>query len=53
LCDGALHVFSAGAATVEERHARMKLPVRSWSNSFSEFTWSRESRARQGAEVQR
>ncbi|MBV9127053.1 MAG: polyketide synthase dehydratase domain-containing protein, partial [Verrucomicrobia bacterium] len=28
LLDGALHVFSAGAATVEDRHARMKLPVR-------------------------
>jgi acyl transferase domain-containing protein/acyl carrier protein len=28
LFDGALHVFSAGAATVEDRQARMKLPVR-------------------------
>jgi hypothetical protein len=28
LCDGALQVFSAGAATVEDRQARMKLPVR-------------------------
>jgi acyl transferase domain-containing protein/acyl carrier protein len=28
LLDGALHVFSAGAATVEARNARMKLPVR-------------------------
>jgi acyl transferase domain-containing protein/NADPH:quinone reductase-like Zn-dependent oxidoreductase/NAD(P)-dependent dehydrogenase (short-subunit alcohol dehydrogenase family)/SAM-dependent methyltransferase/acyl carrier protein len=28
LLDGALHVFSAGAATVEGRKARMKLPVR-------------------------
>jgi acyl transferase domain-containing protein/NADPH:quinone reductase-like Zn-dependent oxidoreductase/SAM-dependent methyltransferase/acyl carrier protein len=27
LFDGALQVFSAGAATVEDRHARMKLPV--------------------------
>jgi NADPH:quinone reductase-like Zn-dependent oxidoreductase/NAD(P)-dependent dehydrogenase (short-subunit alcohol dehydrogenase family)/SAM-dependent methyltransferase/malonyl CoA-acyl carrier protein transacylase/acyl carrier protein len=27
LFDGALHVFSAGAATVEGRQARMKLPV--------------------------
>jgi len=27
LFDGALQVFSAGAATVENRHARMKLPV--------------------------
>ncbi len=28
LLDGALHVFSAGAKTVEDRRARMKLPVR-------------------------
>jgi acyl transferase domain-containing protein/NADPH:quinone reductase-like Zn-dependent oxidoreductase/NAD(P)-dependent dehydrogenase (short-subunit alcohol dehydrogenase family)/SAM-dependent methyltransferase/acyl carrier protein len=28
LFDGALHIFSAGAATVEDRQARMKLPVR-------------------------
>src|SRR6476620_5904080 len=28
LFDGALQVFSAGAATVEDRQARMKLPVR-------------------------
>lgn len=28
LFDGALHVFSSGAATVEERRSRMKLPVR-------------------------
>jgi acyl transferase domain-containing protein/acyl carrier protein/ubiquinone/menaquinone biosynthesis C-methylase UbiE len=28
LFDGALQIFSAGAATVEGRHARMKLPVR-------------------------
>jgi acyl transferase domain-containing protein/NADPH:quinone reductase-like Zn-dependent oxidoreductase/SAM-dependent methyltransferase/acyl carrier protein len=28
LFDGALQVFSAGAATVEDRRARMKLPVR-------------------------
>ena len=28
LFDGALQVFSAGAATVEGRQARMKLPVR-------------------------
>ncbi|MGC1481788.1 MAG: acyltransferase domain-containing protein, partial [Chthoniobacterales bacterium] len=28
LLDGALHVFSAAAATVEDRRARMKLPVR-------------------------
>jgi len=28
LFDGALHVFSAGAATIEDRKARMKLPVR-------------------------
>jgi acyl transferase domain-containing protein len=28
LLDGALHVFSAGAKTVEDRKARMKLPVR-------------------------
>jgi len=28
LFDGALHVFSAGAKTVEDRQARMKLPVR-------------------------
>ncbi|MEO8353849.1 MAG: polyketide synthase dehydratase domain-containing protein, partial [Chthoniobacteraceae bacterium] len=28
LLDGALHIFSAGAATVEDRQARMKLPVR-------------------------
>ncbi len=28
LLDGALHVFSAGARTVEERRAGMKLPVR-------------------------
>jgi acyl transferase domain-containing protein/NADPH:quinone reductase-like Zn-dependent oxidoreductase/acyl carrier protein/short-subunit dehydrogenase len=28
LLDGALHIFSAGAATVEDRKARMKLPVR-------------------------
>ncbi len=28
LLDGALHIFSAAAATVEDRHARMKLPVR-------------------------
>src|SRR5262249_13770920 len=28
LLDGALHVFSAAATTVEDRHARMKLPVR-------------------------
>jgi acyl transferase domain-containing protein/acyl carrier protein len=28
LCDGALQVFSAGAASVEDRQARMKLPVR-------------------------
>ena len=26
--DGALQVFSAGAATVEDRRAKMKLPVR-------------------------
>jgi len=28
LCDGALHVFSAGAKTVEGRRSKMKLPVR-------------------------
>ena len=28
LLDGALHVFSAGAKTVEDRKAKMKLPVR-------------------------
>ena len=28
LLDGALHVFSAGARTVEDRRAKMKLPVR-------------------------
>jgi acyl transferase domain-containing protein/NADPH:quinone reductase-like Zn-dependent oxidoreductase/acyl carrier protein/SAM-dependent methyltransferase len=28
LLDGALHVFSAGAKTVEDRRAKMKLPVR-------------------------
>jgi hypothetical protein len=28
LFDGALQVFSAGAATIEDRQARMKLPVR-------------------------
>ncbi len=28
LLDGALHVFSAGAHTVEDRRSRMKLPVR-------------------------
>lgn len=28
ILDGALHVFSAGASTIEERGARMKLPVR-------------------------
>ncbi len=28
LFDGALHVFSAGSATVEDRRSRMKLPVR-------------------------
>ncbi len=28
LLDGALHVFSAGAATVEGRRSRLKLPVR-------------------------
>ena len=28
LFDGALQIFSAGAATIEERQARMKLPVR-------------------------
>ncbi len=28
LLDGALHVFSAAAATVEDRRAKMKLPVR-------------------------
>jgi acyl transferase domain-containing protein/NADPH:quinone reductase-like Zn-dependent oxidoreductase/SAM-dependent methyltransferase/acyl carrier protein len=28
LMDGALHVFSAGAATIEDRKGRMKLPVR-------------------------
>jgi acyl transferase domain-containing protein/NADPH:quinone reductase-like Zn-dependent oxidoreductase/SAM-dependent methyltransferase/acyl carrier protein len=28
LMDGALHVFSAGAKTVEDRKAKMKLPVR-------------------------
>jgi acyl transferase domain-containing protein/NAD(P)-dependent dehydrogenase (short-subunit alcohol dehydrogenase family)/acyl carrier protein len=28
LLDGALHVFSAGAKTIEDRRAKMKLPVR-------------------------
>lgn len=28
LMDAALHVFSAGAATIEDRNARLKLPVR-------------------------
>ena len=38
LFDGALQVFSAGAATVEGRQARMKLPVGFPPHSFSRLT---------------
>ena len=37
LFDGALQVFSAGAATVEGRQARMKLPVAFRPHPFSRF----------------
>ena len=49
LFDGALQIFSAGAATVEGRKARLKLPVR-FAGSF--FCARREPRARAQAGVQ-
>ena len=52
LFDGALQVFSAGAATVEDRQARMKLPVR-FARILFLVTRRIQPRARAGAGVQR
>ena len=51
LFDGALQVFSAGAATVEDRQARMKLPVRFAPHSLPWLARRLQSRSRQGAPV--
>ena len=53
LFDGALQVFSAGAATVEDRQARMKLPVRFGRILFLGSPGAATKRQREGAGVRR